>query len=106
MAWTLSTPLAFCAWRTELIIPAWPQEAMTTRLSRLCHEERHDAVAHDLVDGALVPLHRLHHQLPHGARIFRASSGSWPASSSVEPFRSAKSTVTGDRLNHAGRTPS
>src|SRR5215510_3755485 len=29
-----------------------------------------------------------------GSRIFRASSGSRSASSSIEPFRSAKSTVT------------
>jgi hypothetical protein len=28
-------------------------------------EERHDAVAHHLVDGALVAVHRLHHQLAH-----------------------------------------
>jgi hypothetical protein len=28
-------------------------------------EKRHDAVAHDLVDGALVVMHRLHHALEH-----------------------------------------
>ena len=28
-------------------------------------EERHDAVAHDLVDGALVAVDRLHHPLEH-----------------------------------------
>jgi hypothetical protein len=28
-------------------------------------EERHDAVAHHLVDRALVAVHRLHHQLAH-----------------------------------------
>ena len=29
-------------------------------------EQRHDPVAHHLVDGALVPMHRLHHVLEHG----------------------------------------
>src|SRR5262249_38895213 len=29
-------------------------------------EERHDSVAHDLVDGALVVVDRLHHPLKHG----------------------------------------
>ena len=28
-------------------------------------EERHDPVAHHLVDGALVAMHRLHHPLEH-----------------------------------------
>jgi hypothetical protein len=29
-------------------------------------EQRHDAVAHDLVDGAVVAVHRLHHAGQHG----------------------------------------
>ncbi len=37
-------------------------------------EERHDPVAHDLVDGSLVPVHRLHHQfedrVENRARLF------------------------------------
>ena len=40
-----------------------------------CAEQRHDAVAHDLVDGAVVAVHRLHHPLDDGieqlARLFR-----------------------------------
>jgi hypothetical protein len=31
-------------------------------------EERHDSVAHDLVDGALVAMHRLHHVLENGIK--------------------------------------
>jgi hypothetical protein len=31
-----------------------------------CAEEGHDAIAHHLVDGALVAMHRLHHPLEHG----------------------------------------
>ena len=42
-------------------------------------EEGHDPVAHHLVDGALVPMHRLHHVLEHGieqlARLFRIALG-------------------------------
>ena len=42
-------------------------------------EERHDAVAHDLVDGALVAVHRLHHALEDGvqelARLLRVAVG-------------------------------
>ena len=38
-------------------------------------EQRHDAVTHDLVDGAFVAMHRFHHELEHrvqnGARFFR-----------------------------------
>ena len=30
-----------------------------------CAEQRHDPVAHDLVDRALVPVDRLHHPLEH-----------------------------------------
>jgi hypothetical protein len=29
-------------------------------------EERHDPIAHDLVDGALVAVDRLHHEFEHG----------------------------------------
>ena len=42
-------------------------------------EERHDPVAHDLVDGALVAVHRLHHPLEHAveqlARLLRVAVG-------------------------------
>jgi hypothetical protein len=42
-------------------------------------EERHDPVAHDLVDGALVAVHRIHHQLEHGveerSRLFGIAVG-------------------------------
>ena len=42
-------------------------------------EEGHDAVAHDLVDRALVPVHRLHHPLQHrveqGARVLGIAVG-------------------------------
>ena len=57
-------------------------------------EEGHDAVAHHLVHGALVAVDGLHHPLEHGVEELRASSGSRSASSSIEPLRSAKSTVT------------
>ena len=42
-------------------------------------EERHDPVAHDLVDGALVAVYGFHHQLEHRieqrARLFRVAVG-------------------------------
>ena len=42
-------------------------------------EERHDAIPHDLVDGALVAVHRLHHALENGvqelARLLRVAVG-------------------------------
>ncbi len=42
-------------------------------------EQRHDAVAHDLVDGALVAVHRFHHPLEHRieelARLFGVAVG-------------------------------
>ena len=57
-------------------------------------KQGHDAVAHDLIDGALIAVHRGHHALQHRVKDCRASSGSRSASSSIEPFRSAKSTVT------------
>jgi len=42
-------------------------------------EQRHDAVAHDLVDGALVAVNGLHHVLKHGieqlARLLRVTVG-------------------------------
>jgi hypothetical protein len=42
-------------------------------------EQRHDAVAHDLVDGPLVAMDRFHHVLKHGvenlARFFRITIG-------------------------------
>ncbi len=42
-------------------------------------EQRHDAIAHDLVDGALVTVHRLHHAVEDGvqqlARLFRVAVG-------------------------------
>jgi hypothetical protein len=42
-------------------------------------EERHDAIAHDLVDGALVAMDGLHHPLEHGveklARLLRVTVG-------------------------------
>ena len=28
-------------------------------------EERHDAIAHDLIDGAFITVHRVHHPLQH-----------------------------------------
>jgi hypothetical protein len=31
-------------------------------------EQRHDTVAHDLVDGALVPMDGLHHEPEHGVQ--------------------------------------
>jgi len=33
-------------------------------------EQRHDPVAHDLVDGALVPMHRFHHALEDWIKQF------------------------------------
>ena len=33
-------------------------------------EQRHDAVTHDLVHGALVPVDRLHHAFEHGVQEF------------------------------------
>jgi hypothetical protein len=38
-------------------------------------EERHDAVAHDLVHGTLVAVHRLHHALDHGIEEFTCFLG-------------------------------
>jgi hypothetical protein len=42
-------------------------------------EDRHDPVAQHLVDGALVPVHRLHHQgqhrIQHAARVLRIAVG-------------------------------
>jgi hypothetical protein len=46
-----------------------------------------------LVDRALVVMDRLHHRPRTGSRSFRAFSGSRSASNSIEPFRSANSTV-------------
>ena len=44
-----------------------------------CAEQRHDAVAHHLVDRALVAVHRLHHPFEHGiqqlARFLRVAIG-------------------------------
>jgi hypothetical protein len=57
-------------------------------------EQRHDPVAHHLVDGALVAVHGLHHALEHGIEDLARLLGSRSASSSIEPLRSAKSTVT------------
>ena len=51
-------------------------------------------VAHHLVDRALVVMDGLHHAFKDGSRTFRASSGSRSASSSIDPLRSANSTVT------------
>ena len=43
-------------------------------------EERHDAVAHYLVDRAFVAMHRVHHVLEHRVDDDFASSGSRSAS--------------------------
>ena len=58
-------------------------------------EQRHDAIAHDLVHGALRSGVRPPSSVPApGSRSWRASSGSRSARSSIEPLRSANSTVT------------
>ena len=57
-------------------------------------EERHDAVAQHLVHRAFVAVHGVHHDVQRRVQELRASSGSRPSINSVEPLRSAKSTVT------------
>ena len=57
-------------------------------------EQRHDAIAHDLVDRALIAVDGGHHGSSAGSRSCRASSGSRSPSNSIDPFRSANSTVT------------
>ena len=57
-------------------------------------KQRHDAIAHDLIDCPLVAVHRFHHVFQHRIENFRASSGSRSASNSIEPFISANNTVT------------
>ena len=67
-------------------------------------KERHDAVAHDLVDGPLGDAPPAIMCSRTESRSCRASSGSRSASSSIEPFRSANSTVTRLRSpSRAGR---
>ena len=58
-------------------------------------EQRHDAVAHDPVDGALVAVHARpsSRRAPH-PECRRASSGSASSISASEPLTSANSTVT------------
>ena len=57
-------------------------------------KERHDAIAHDLVDRAFVAVHGGHHALQHRieelAGFLRVAVGH----QLMEPLRSAKSTVT------------
>ena len=47
-------------------------------------EQRHDSIAHDLVDSAFIAVDSFHHMFKDGSRIFRASSGSRSASSSID----------------------
>ena len=57
-------------------------------------EEGHDAIAQHLVHRALKAVHGVHHALQAGSRRAWAASGSRSRISSVEPLRSANSTVT------------
>ena len=57
-------------------------------------KQGHNAIAHDLVHGPFVAVHGRHHALQHRVEELPASSGSRSASSSMEPLRSANSTVT------------
>ena len=57
-------------------------------------KQGHNAIAHDLVHGAFVAVYGRHHAFQHGIENCRASSGSRSARSSMEPLRSANSTVT------------
>jgi len=57
-------------------------------------KEGHNAIAHDLVHRAFVPSTAAIMHSNTGSRSCRASSGSRSARSSIEPLRSANSTVT------------
>ena len=50
-------------------------------------EERHDPVAHHLVDGALRAVDSLHHPLEHRVEKLAASSGSRSASNPMDPLK-------------------
>ena len=58
-----------------------------------CAEQRHDAVAHDFVDRALVAMHGIHHHADCPVEMWPASSGSLLSMISSEPLMSANSTV-------------
>jgi hypothetical protein len=90
---------ATCLFRVELHQFLHPQRRVARADSVVLvgewrAEERHDPVAHHLVHRALVAVDSLHHPLEDGVENLRASSGSRSASSSMEPLRSAKRTVT------------
>jgi hypothetical protein len=57
-------------------------------------EQRHDPVAHHLVHGASVGWTASIMRSSTGSSSLRASSGSQPANSSIEPLMSAKRTTT------------
>src|SRR5262245_52878979 len=57
-------------------------------------KQRHNAITHDLVDRALILMDGRHHALQHGVEELPSLLGSRSASSSIEVFRSAKSTMT------------
>jgi hypothetical protein len=57
-------------------------------------EPGHDTVAQDLVHRALVAVHGLHHDVQCGLQERAGLFGSRSSMSSVEPWMSAKSTVT------------
>jgi hypothetical protein len=57
-------------------------------------EQRHDPVAHHLVQGALVAVDGFHHPLKDGIEELARLLGVPVGQQSIEPFRSAKSTVT------------
>ena len=57
-------------------------------------EQRHNAIAEHLVDRTLEAVYGVHHPMDGRVQELRAASGSRPRMNSVEPLRSAKSTVT------------
>jgi hypothetical protein len=57
-------------------------------------EQRHDPVAHHLVDGAFVTVDGFHHPFEDWIENLSRLLGIAVARSSIEPLRSAKRTVT------------
>ena len=57
-------------------------------------EQSHDAIAHHLIDGPLIAVDRRHHPFQHGVEEQAGLLGVAVSQHFMEPFRSAKSTVT------------